>query len=104
MLTLTSNQAILGEAVEVELSVSETSGTFLDPATFANPSDTSISVLMTSASLSEEVTIRTRELTATANGTIQLSIMRDDQYEPTSPNCYFGNCSGRRFITNHHDF
>ena len=84
VVTLTSNQAILGEVVEVELSVSETSGTFLDPTTFANPNDTSISVLMTSASLSEEVTIRTRELTATANGTIQLSIMRDDQYEPAS--------------------
>ena len=52
---------------------------------FANAGDTSIAVpLLAAEQLIKEVNISTREQTATANGTIDLVILRGNQYEPAT--------------------
>ena len=85
MVTLTNSAAAVGDPISIELSVSESAGSFLDPANFANAGDTSIAVpLLAAEQLIKEVNISTREQTATANGTIDLVILRGNQYEPAT--------------------
>ena len=69
----------------VELGVSDATGTFLDPSTFANAGDTSLLVEFSSTDeLTKEVTINTQAQAGTTDGAIELQIMRGNQYEPAS--------------------
>ena len=87
-LTLTASEALgTGESIMVELNVTEASGTFLDPS-FDHSMKYEIdeNSMVDSTANSVSVTIPTREQTSTANGSINIAVVRGPNYEPDTTN------------------
>ena len=79
--TLVTSKTIgTGETISVELTITENSGTFLDPNFATRSFD------MTSARNMEPIMIPTRKHVGTADGEIELAVVRGNNYEPDSVN------------------
>ena len=75
--TLVTSETIgAGETISVELTITENTGTFLEP------SFTTRSFDMTSVRDREPIMIPTRKRVATADGEIELAVVRGNNYEP----------------------
>ena len=88
MLTLTASEALgTGELIMVELNVSDSTGTFLDPS-FDHTMKYEINEnsMVNSTANSVSVMIPTRKQTATVDGAISIAVVRGPDYEPHSTN------------------
>ena len=85
-LTLTASEALgTGESIMVELNVTETSGTFLDPSfnhTMKYEIDENSVVNTTPNSVA--VMIPTRKQVSTTDGSISIAVVRGPNYDPNA--------------------